>query len=190
MKKSLFYTVITLFLILTTGCDHVNTDKEYYYKENINLNGIDVEFYGKGYGNYGQLLPNYYTGSIESIFDPESEITITTGTTDNNMAAANEIYVTLTFPELTYINQINTKFSTKEKKQISSFRISYKKDAENETTIASSYKDEKNYNVKNYVKSITLYVRQNKYYSSSYEVEDLRDELCHNTFTIIQFLPN
>lgn len=190
MKKSLFCTVITLFLILTTGCDHVNTDKDYYYKEYVDLNGINVEFYGKGYGTYGQLLPQYYTGSIDSIFNPDASITITTSSPDNNLASANEIYVTLTYPNLTHVNEIITAFNTQEKSQISSFKISYKGTEENEVTIAYSYNEEQTYSVNANVYSITLYVRQNKYYSSYHEIEDLRDKLCYNPFTIVQFLPN
>lgn len=186
--RPFLFTVTTLLFI--TGCSHVNTDKDYYYKENINLNGIDVEFYGKGYGSYGQLLPRYCTGSIDSIFNAESTLTIQTSAPDNDLASANEIYITLTYPALTKINKLYTKFLIEDKKLVSSFKISYKGKEDSETTITSSYKEEGTYTISNEVTSISLYVRLNKYYSTYYEIEELRDKLARTPFTIVQFLPN
>ena len=189
MKCRGLLLTFTTILFLYTGCSHVNTAKDYYYKENINLNGINVEFYGNGYGTYGQLLPEYCTGSIDTIFNPESSITITTSTADNNLPTANEIYINLNYNSPAYVNNLVTLFSTENKKQISSFRIYYKDQENKETTVGSSYYEDKTYTINNTVTSICFYIRLNKYYSSSYEIEALRDTLSYTPFTIRQFMP-
>lgn len=190
MQKLRSYLSIALTSILIfTGCNNSNTPDDYYYKEYAEYNGIGIEFYGKGYGDYGQLLRSAYcTGSIESIFDPDDFLTITTSTNDNSSASTNEIFLTLTING--NCSDLVTSFSTDVQRQINSFRISYKNDKDEDVYLSSSYSENQIFNINTYVSTITLYVQQNKYFPTYYEIEELQGELAHNKFTIKQFSLN
>lgn len=190
MKRINFIT-ITVFAVfissLFTACANINTEKNYYYKEYASKDGIDIEFYGKGYGTYGQLITNYCKGDIESILEEDKSITITTSINDNNMASANEIYINLTLNK--HCKALLTDFATGDKSVISSFRIYYTTPDGNEVTVASTFTESKEYEIDADIDVLTLFVRQNKYFSSYHKDESLRNQPSRNPFTIKLFLP-
>ena len=192
MKKQFFLlSLISVLSISLPGCRNINTEDDYYYKEYLNVNGIDIELYGKGYGTYGQLLPKYCEGSVDSIFDPSTDFSFITSSNDNSSSSYNEVYITLTLNR--HISTLSTEFDTEDSSVLSSFRITYKTpqdtEKDSEHSIASSFKKSSTYKVDADVTTMTLYIRQNKYYSSSHKTEELRNKLAHNTFTIKKFIP-
>lgn len=194
--KKFFALIIILPLLILSSCK-TNIDEDTYYdKQNVTIDNIAVEFYGTGYGTYGQTLSSHCQGTVDSIFDSSQDLVIQTSAADNKSTSANEIYLTLTINGK--CSNLVTKFDTSDSTQISSFKISYFYNETSETTgetseveksLASSYTAEKNYQIDKEITKIRLYVRQNKYYSSSFKDEEKRNKKTENTFTITLFKP-
>lgn len=190
-SRFLYCTILAASTISIMACANINTKEDYYYKEYYTVNDIPIEFYGKGYGSYGQLLPTYYSGTVESIFDPETEFSFLTSTHDNSSSSYNEVYITLTLNR--HVNTVSTDFAIEDSTALSSFRISYKTpedtEKDSEHSVTSSFKTSNTYKINADVTTMTLYIRQNKYFSSSHKNEQLRNQPAHNRFTIRKFIP-
>ncbi len=187
MKKNIILLSVSISLILFSSCKNVKIEDDYYYEETEIIDGMKITLKGKGYGVYGQLIQNYKTGSIQGLMNGES-LKIRTGSTDDNNASANEIF--LTFEKDGLIETFETEVDVLKIEGLGMVRVYYT-DAENKeytlysvssSSETSPYKPAVKVDVNKEVKAITLHIKGNKFYPTSYSSVSFKEDLTQDDF--------
>ena len=182
MNKYIIFTIL-IFGFIFTSCKNVKIDDDYYYEETETVNGMKITLKGKGYGVYGQMLEKYKTGSIKDLM-AGTPMKIRTNSVDDNNSSYNEIF--LTFEKNGYIDSFETDIEVLKLHGLAQIRVYYVDYNDKETSLYtnsnSPYISPVNVDVQKEVKSITLYIKGNKFYPPAYNSVAFRENLTETDF--------
>ena len=195
MKKIILLLSVSISLILFSSCKNVKIEDDYYYEETDTVDGMKITLKGKGYGVYGQLIAKYKTGSIKELMNG-TPMKIRTGSTDDNNATYNEIY--LSFEKNGYVKSLETEIEALKLQGVSQIRVYYTDDKDKEYSLYSFSKApfKGTIKVEKEVKTVNLCIRGYKFYPTTLsslqfkgdwkeeDFEDKKGKQVDNEFTI------